>query len=64
MVVHIQESDVGKRIEIKYKSSLKRVTGKIITVTARMVGVLTDTDAMHYFSIAKLEKDQCIVRIH
>ncbi|MBQ3409508.1 MAG: hypothetical protein IJH12_09945 [Clostridia bacterium] len=55
-MVHICQSDVGKRIDIKYTPTSRRITGKIITVTDRMVAVLTERNSKLYIPFSQLEK--------
>lgn len=52
----IIQSDIGKRIEVKYTPSNRRVKGTIANVTNRAVVIRTDRKSMVYIPFTMLEK--------
>ena len=56
ILVQIHQSDIGKRIVIRYKPSNRRLKGIISNVTNRAVEILTDRKARFYISFSVLEK--------
>ena len=61
-LLKIVQSDIGKRIEVRYTPSDKRVKGTIENVTNRAISIRTDRKSMVYIPFTILERYD--VRIH
>lgn len=61
-MIQISQSDVGKRIEVRYTPNDRRIKGVICAITDRAVAILTDRSAKLYIPFSLLKKYQ--VRIH